>query len=197
MTAVTRLPVPAAIVGLRLHARQPAAESPAAAVVATLLDLGAKRAEQDAQRRAFAQFVAAMQQAVDAVPSTVAARLDEVAAIAVELGLGIAREVVGAALDKGFVDPTPTVARCLRDCVRGADRGEIVLRLHPQDVDAVRSCLAETGELDEELARARFVADRSVPRGGVCAETDAGRLRYDVRQALERISDEVRREVAT
>ena len=43
--------------------------------------------------------------------SFLAGRLDEVATIAVELGLAIAREIVGAAIDKSEVDPTPTTTR--------------------------------------------------------------------------------------
>jgi flagellar biosynthesis/type III secretory pathway protein FliH len=196
MSVVTRLPVQSAIKGLRLHSRQPAAGTPEAGRVTVLLDLGARQAEQDEQLRTAMQFVASMQKAIDALPGTVGARLDEVAALAVELGLAVAREIVGAAIDAGFADPTPTVARCLRDCVHGADRGEITVRMHPDDVEPVRSRLVTMGELDEAVARSRFVADRSVPRGGVTAETDAGRLRYDPRQALERVADEVRREVA-
>ena len=62
------------------------------------------------------------------------------------------------------------------------------------DTDEER--LAEMTELDEEIAAARFEADATVPSGGVRAETGAGRLRYNPREVLERICDEVRREAS-
>lgn len=197
MATVTRLPLASKIKELRLHSRRPAAGTPEAAKVTVLLDLGAQKVQRDAERRLTNDLIVAIGKVVADLPREVGARLDEVAAIAVELGLGIAREVVGAALDKGLVDPTPTVVRCLRDCVHGADRGDLVVRLHPDDVAPVQARLAELPELAEEVARARFVGDRAVPRGGVRAETETGRLRYDPKQALERIAEEVRREVAS
>jgi len=44
-----------------------------------------------------------------------------------------------------------------------------VIRLHPDDLVAVQQNLATTRDLQEELAVARFVADPTVPRGGVRA----------------------------
>lgn len=197
MGLVARLPVQSPIVGLRLHARHPAAGSPTATTVTELLDLGERERRRSAEGKAVTEFVTAMSRAVAELPGTVGARLDEVAAIAVELGLAIAREVAGAALDKGLVDPTPTVVRCLRDCVHGADRDDLVVRLHPGDLELVKSRLATMPEIESEVATARFVADPRVARGGVQAETSTGRLRYDPREIVSRISEEVRREVAT
>ena len=155
-----------------------------AALTVSLLAAGTA----DAQQRAI------MRAQVQTVPGVVQQRLDEIAGIAVELGLGIAREIVGAALDNGQVDPTATVARCLADCVHGSDRADLVVRLHPGDVAAVQTKLQAMPELQQELDAATLVADQSVPRGGVRAETGAGRLHYDPREVLERICDEVRRE---
>jgi flagellar biosynthesis/type III secretory pathway protein FliH len=138
-----------------------------------------------------------MARTVEAVPQQVGQRLDEVAAIAVELGLALAREIVGSALDRGLVDPTPTVVRCLRDCVHGSGKADLVVRLHPLDLEGVQQQLAGMSELQDEVGSARFVADKSVPRGGVRAETGAGRLLYDPSEVLERISAEVRREASS
>lgn len=196
MTTFQKLAVPAPIVGIRLHARHTDPATPQGRKVAWLVSLDAREKQRVADSAALQALARSLQQAVQQLPPAVAGRLDEIAGIAVELGLSIAREIVGNALDKGHVDPTSTVARCLRDCVHGSDRSDLVIRLHPADVDLVRQQLAAFPELQEEVAKARFVADATVARGAVRAETETGRLRYDPREALERVCAEVRREVA-
>ena len=57
--------------------------------------------------------------------------------------------------------------------------------------------LADVTELADEIASSRFVADATVARGGVRAETGSGRLLYDPREVLERICAEVRREASS
>ncbi|MBX3462930.1 MAG: hypothetical protein KF830_07150 [Planctomycetes bacterium] len=197
MTVTTPPRRPAPLIGLRLLPRHPRPGTSAARVVGPLLDLGAREAGRRAERQAVERLVAGADAALTALPALVADRLDQVAALAVELGLAVAREVVGDALDRGLVDPTPTVARCLRDCVHGASRADLVVRLHPDDLALVQQRLAGMEALREEVAAARFVADPSVPRGGVRAETETGRLRYDPRDALERLAAELRREAAS
>ncbi|CAN0490436.1 unnamed protein product, partial [Discosporangium mesarthrocarpum] len=142
------------------------------------------------------ELVDLIKQQVQQQPSEVNGRLDEIAGIAVELGLSIAKEIVGASLEQGRVDPTATVARCLADCVHGSDRGDLVVRLHPEDVAAVQTNLQNMPELANELDAATIVADATIARGGVRAETGAGRLHYDPREVLTRICDEVRREAS-
>jgi len=161
-----------------------------------LLDLEARNLKREADEQVIRDLLAESQSQVDKVPEVINNRLDEIAGISVELGLAIAREIVGAAIDDGKMDPTPIVARCLRDCVHGSDRGDLVIRLNPEDLAGVKTRLAEMTELDEEIAAARFEADATVPSGGVRAETGAGRLRYNPREVLERICDEVRREAS-
>ena len=194
----TSEPSPSArIVALRLHGRRASGGQPLPPRPQSLLDLKARTAARAADDEALRKLIATIGREVQNVPETVRARLDEVAGIAVELGLALAREIVGVALDQGLVDPTPTVARCLADCVHGADRGDLVVRLHPDDLAPVETRLQAMPELAEALAEARLVADRTVPRGGVRAETGAGRLRYDPSEVLERICAEVRREAAS
>lgn len=183
------------LVGVRLHARESAAGAASEGTVDWLMSLQQREAQLQRERQALERMAAAVAKSLGELPQTVAARLDEVAGIAVELGLAVAREIVGDALARGNYDPSATVARCLRDCVHGSRRDDLVVRLHPDDLEPVKARLAGLPELAEEFDKARFVGDARVPRGAVRADTDSGRLRYDPREALERISEEVRREV--
>jgi flagellar biosynthesis/type III secretory pathway protein FliH len=197
MTTTTHSPAATALIGIRLLPRHGRAGTPQAAAATSLLDLGEREARRVAESKLVESLVAHAKRSVSELTTQVGGRLDEVAALAVELGLGIAREIVGAAIDKGFVDPTPTVVRCLRDCVHGATPTDLIVRLHPEDLRLVQERLQAEHEVQDEVAAARFVADPSVPRGGVRAETESGRLRYDPRDALERVAAEVRREAAS
>jgi flagellar biosynthesis/type III secretory pathway protein FliH len=181
---------------LRLHARRDGGGVPCAPRVQQLLDLKQRETQRAAAVQAVLDLVRDARAAVATIPEQVTRHADEVARLAVELGLSIARELVGDALQRGLVDPTPTVLRCLRDCVHGSDRGDLVVRLHPHDLAVVQTALQSAAGLQDEVAAARFVADPTVPRGGVRAETGAGRLRYDPRDVLERMCDEVRREAS-
>ena len=196
MTSTNTVPVPQRLVGLRLHRRSCAGGAPASPRARQLLDLEARNQQREADQQQLRGLLTAAQQQVQDLPQVVNQRLDEVAGVAVELGLSIARELVGAALDQHFVDPTPTVARCLRDCVHGSGGADLVVRLNPDDLAAVKTNLAADPELARAATDAQFVADEGVPRGGVRAETGAGRLHYDPREVLERICEEVRREAS-
>ena len=194
MTTMSAVPVTSRLVGLRLHTRRGPGGVPESGRARQLLDLESRSLKREADEQVMRDLLAESRKQVEAVPGVVGSRLDEIAGISVELGLAIARELVGAAIDDGKVDPTPIVARCLKDCVHGSDRGDLVIKLNPEDLADVKTRLAEMTELDEEVASARFDADATVPSGGVRAETGAGRLRYNPREVLERICDEVRRE---
>lgn len=183
------------MVGVRLHNR--AASSDPAGKVKWLLSLAEREQAKQGERQALVKLCGQIDAATRTLPDVVNARIDEIAGIAVELGLAVAREIVGNALDAGAVDPTPVVARCLRDCVHGSSNDDLVVRLHPDDLQLVQTGLQAMHELSEQVAAARFVADKTLARGAVSAETAAGRLRYDPRQALERVSEEVRREVSS
>jgi hypothetical protein len=184
---------PAQLVGIRLHARGVRGQ-PMPARAKELLDLRERETRREAALTALRDLALTARQTVAAVPGQVNTRLDEVAGLAVELGLALANELVGDALAKGLVDPTPTVVRCLRDCVHGSSRTDLVVRLHPHDLAAVQTNLQGHPEVAEEVAAARFVADPTVPRGGVRAETGSGRMQYDPRDVITRICAEVRRE---
>ena len=196
MTSMSSVPVATRLVGLRLHRRRASGGEALPPRAQALLDLEARNRQIEADEQALRELVQTIKAQVDGVPEAVRMRLDEIAGIAVELGLAVAREIVGAALDKGQVDPTATVKRCLADCVHGSDRADLVVRLHPEDVAAVQTRLAAMPEIADELDRATITADASVNRGGVRAETGAGRLHYDPNEVLARICDEVRREAS-
>lgn len=199
MTGASETATPAVrqLVGVRLHGRSPGAGAPGAKAVAWLYSLQQRQAQRQREREALVAMAGALGKTLAELPQQVGARLDEVAGVAVELGLAVAREIVGDAIRRGAYDPTPTVARCLRDCVHGSRRDDLVVRLHPDDLETVRSRLAELPDLAEEFDQARFVADGRVPRGAVRADTETGRLHYDPREVLERICEEVRREVGS
>ncbi len=186
----------APLLGVRLLARRAAPAGTPPGRAQQLLDLKALQERREAATAAVRELAARARTVVEALPQQVGERLDQIAGIAVELGLALANELVGDALGKGLVDPTPTVVRCLRDCVHGSSRADLVVRLHPEDLPLVQQLLPAHPEVREEAAAARFVADASVPRGGVRAETGAGRLVYDPREVLQRLCDEVRREAS-
>jgi len=189
MTATLKVPFTEDLAGLRMH--RAVAPEEADGRVKWLLSLH----EREQQRQALHSLAVTTTQCLEALPLRVGERLDEIAALSVELGIAIAREIVGDSLDRGHVDPTPTVARCLRDCVHGRSPADLVVRLHPEDVAIVQKNLAEDASLQEQFQLCKFVGDPEIQRGAVRAETESGRLRYDPREALERVSDEVRREV--
>lgn len=197
MTALLKLPVEQPIAGLHLHATAPAAGTAAAAKVQWLLGLGQAQQRRDAEHKALQQIAQATERALQTLPAAVQTRLDAVASMVVELGLAVAREIVGEALAQGHVDPTPTVARCLREAVHGSDAGDLKIHLHPDDLGVVLERLGQQPDLRQRLAAAELVADASTARGAVRAETGAGRLRWDPREVLQRISDEIRREAAS
>lgn len=190
-----RVPLVRKLAGLRLHGLQSTPHRQSAERVEWLVSLRDLEKRRRADSAALHALAAAATDAIEELPGVVRDRLQEVAGMAVELGLAIAREIVGCVLDEGRFDPTAVVKRCLADCVRGTAGSELVVRLNPEDLPLVEQALAAAGDVQEQLERARLVADRAVPRGAVRAETDAGRLEYDPRDALERVSAEVRREV--
>ncbi|MCR9246670.1 MAG: flagellar assembly protein FliH [bacterium] len=192
---VLRIPVTEDIRRLRLHRQGAEPEAAQHSRAVWLLSLRDQQKARAADAAALQALAVATSDALEAVPATVSGRIDEISGIAIEIGLSVAREIVGSALDQGAVDVTPTVARCLRDCVHGSGSGELTICLHPEDLRVAQDQLADHEDLRPQLAAARFVADPRAGRGSVRVETEAGRLKYDPRDVLQRISDEVRREV--
>jgi flagellar biosynthesis/type III secretory pathway protein FliH len=185
------LPLRRPLRGVRLHVVTPSPTPP----VARLLEL--KERERAAVRTAgeLGACLAALQRAVGALPSQVEARLAEVAAMATELGLALAREVVGAAVEQGLCDPRRAVERCLREAVPGSTGATVRVCAAPADLAILRARIAETPELSEQTADAEFAADPALPRGAVRIETGAGRAQWDPQDTVERLCRALREEL--
>ncbi len=186
------LPVDRPMAGIRLLPRAPVPGSDAARKVQWLAELGESRKRQQQDSQHLQAIVSSVGAAVRQAQATVAQRLDELSGLTVDLALHVAREIVGDALDEGMVDPTATVARCLRDALTGPDGDDLMIHLNPEDLGLVMDRLAEHPELKEQLARATIRPDTSLTRGEVRAETGLGRLHYDPRAVFERVAEAVR-----
>ena len=182
----------APIRAVRVLSRSAFADESTRGKVKWLMSLGDLKARRDAEQKSLLTIAQAVARAVQQTQATVQQRTDELAALVVELGLAVAREIVGSALDRGDVDPTPTVVHCLRDCVHGSSESDLVVRLHPDDMAIVQARVAAMPELHESVALTKFLADPSLGRGEVRAATEAGKLRYDPREAFERVAAAVR-----
>lgn len=191
-TATSKLPLRERLVGLRLLSRRPVPDSDAARTVEWLLDLGVSQQRQQAESDALQATARAIGRTLQGLQQTVQTRLDQVAAQVVELGLAVAREIVGDAMARGLLDPTPMVLHCIRDCVHGTDGADLRVHLHPDDLGPVLDRLASMPELRDLLARSELLPDPGLTRGAVRAETGAGRLRYDPEEAFERMAAAVR-----
>lgn len=178
--------------GVRVLSRSANADAATRGKVKWLVSLGEQKARREAELKALQATAQAVQRAMQQSQASVTQRVDELAALVVELGLSVAREIVGAALDRGDVDPTPTVVHCLRDCVHGSDDEDLVVKLHPDDLALVSERLRTMPDLADAVAKAKFVADATLGRGEVRASTDAGKLRYDPRETFERVAAAVR-----
>lgn len=178
--------------GVRLMRNVAAGDAPAIATARWLVQLGEARARREAESKSLQSVVQGMQRTLQQVNTTVVQRLDAIAETVVELGLAVAREIVGEAIDKGLLDPTPTVVHCLRDCVHGSSGGDLVVHLHPDDLAPVLTRLSQMPELRAQLAACRMVPDPALARGAVRAETATGRLRYDPAEVFDRVAATVR-----
>lgn len=103
---------------------------------------------------------------------------EELAGVALE----VARKILGEAL---CAAPERVLALVRSALAPVRDRREVVLRLHPLDVELVR---AELPRLSALLGRALGLAlheDAGLARGGVVVETEAGRVDARVEAQLE------------
>jgi flagellar biosynthesis/type III secretory pathway protein FliH len=190
--AVLRVELDEPVRAVRLLSRSAAGDAAAAAKAQWLVTLGEARARRLAESQALQTTTQAVQRTLQQLTASVGSRVDQIAAMVVELGLCVAREIVGQALDRGAVDPTATVVHCLRDCVHGPAGADLVVHLHPDDLAPVLAALALHPELQQQIAQCRILPDATLARGAVRAETGAGRLRYDPREVFERVAAAVR-----
>lgn len=104
---------------------------------------------------------------------------------AVELALGIARQLVRAELSEGTHD----VERIVRDTLAqsGVGRGACVVHLHPADFERLRNVVFRAGT--------KLEADEDVPRGSVHVTTPKGLLVHEVDACLDAITERLRGEL--
>ena len=136
------------------------------------------------------------QDAVAQLPGMVRQNLEGVSALATELGLAVAREIVGEAIHRGAIDPSSTVLRCLEDMTTNLSGEDIEVRTHPEDLSQVLAEVDRDSALKAKLEHSRFLPDPGLARGAVRIHTRIGSLTYDHREVLTRVSNEVRAAVA-
>lgn len=192
MRPATKIALTEPIRGIRLLTRAATADPQTATKARWLVRLGEARDRRAAETQSLQTTAQALQRSLQQLNATVGTRIDQIAEMVVELGLAVAREIVGDALERGAVDPTTTVVHCLRDCVHGTDGADLAVYLHPDDLAPVMTRLAAMPELRNEVAQSRLLPDAALSRGAVRAETGAGRLRYDPREVFERVASAVR-----
>lgn len=196
MSADVKLSFSRPLRGLRPHGAPPVPDAERTSGPGEWLFNLRERALAETRRHAaFQTCLEGIDRAVDAMVATVERRIEEMGAQVTELGLALASEVLGAALEQGLADPTPTVIRCLRESVFREGDGEVEVYLAPDDLGPVLDRLDTHPELRERVARVRFSIDPQLERGSVRMETAYGRLVYDPAEVLQRICDEVRREL--
>ncbi len=147
-------------------------------------------------RRALINLAGQIEESVAQLQPIVTANVQQVAAIATELGMAIAKEIVGQAVDEGRFDPSPIVERCLLNSVRGSDRADARIELCPDDLNLVVEQLQANPETRARVQTVEFVANPAMERGCVNVSSQSGRLVYDPDEVLERICAEIRRGVA-
>ncbi len=190
--SVLRIALSQPVRALRLY-RTKDREDPLAGSEHQLFGLQEKQRQDAADREALLSCIGSIEQQLGDIPAHVTDNLGQVAALATEIGLAVAREVVGAAADRGLVDTTAVVKRCLDHAVGGAEPGHIHIQLSPDDLSTVLGCLGSDSSMRERMQQVEFGPDPSLPRGHVRVQSGSGRLVYDPQEVLTRISDEVRK----
>lgn len=196
MTAVARFEVKLRrpLRGVRLHAvpRDLAASVPH---VRKLLDLRAdaeaRAAADAATRESVSRCALAVESAIGQLPQIVGARFDEIAGVATELGLALARAVVGELVDARAVDVQQVVRRCLEEIADTPANRVVRIKASPDDLGVLNAAFVEMPDLAARARGAEFVADPHLGQGTVIVETTAGATFYDPRDAIERICNEV------
>lgn len=184
--------LPRRLRALRLHAQQH--ERHVERQRAQRLSSLAQKAEHEASARdAMLSCIEDIERQLEAIPMLVAANLEQVSDLATEIGLAVAREIVGSAVEQGLVDTTAVVRRCMDHAVGGAGTSKLRIQLSPDDLSTVIQTLDEHPDMRERMQQVELRPDTSVERGQVRVETGAGSLFYDPEEVLTRISDELRR----
>ena len=106
------------------------------------------------------------------------------------LSIGVARHVLGAEF---AADPTLVASLVTRALALAAINGPLTMRLHPDDLDAIRD-LVNVREAAATAVDLRWVADASILRGGCVVEGPAsvvdGRIDRVLLDIYEKLSSE-------
>lgn len=153
-----------------------------------LLELRDAALEQQSAREATQACSAALVQQLTELRGLVEERLAAVATLATELGLAVAREIVAVAIDRQTIDPLPAVRRCLQACVTSGERAGMTVYVSAADHQRLRSLA--------ELQNVHLAVAPELTAGSVRVHTEAGSVVYDPLEVLQRVSDELRRELS-
>jgi flagellar assembly protein FliH len=135
----------------------------------------------------------ALASALNSVAELRAQVADEVERGAVALGLRIAEQALGGAID---ADPDRVV-----DAVRGAlrcltDRARVTILVNPEDMDAVRAATADLMARLGGIETCDVQAERRVSRGGAVVRTLEGEVDATLETKLARARDVIAAELA-
>jgi flagellar assembly protein FliH len=130
-------------------------------------------------RAALAPAVTALLRATEEIERQDRTTLTQLEDVAVALVYDLVESLLGRELELAEAPARDSLARAL---ALAPDRGAVVVRLHPDDLDAIAAVAAETAP-----GRAiELVADGSVERGGCVVEVGACRVDAQLGPALER-----------
>jgi flagellar assembly protein FliH len=127
----------------------------------------------------FAPALAALTQAADRLQAADAITLEELNERATAFALDIARDLIGHHLAAAADPGAEAIGRAI---ALAPDRGDLVVRLHPADIDAL-------GDIDGLVPgrEVTIVADAGVQPGGCLLEVGACRIDAQIGPALERV----------
>lgn len=177
---------------LRVH-RAPPADAPTGRAAELLAMVDVERADQQVRERVHAAM-AVVQQTVAGLPAAVAERLDAIESLVVDLGLGLAEQVVGEVAAAGRADVTAAVRRCLDEVVDAQRTPQAEVRMHPEDLAEALPWLE--AECATRVGAVSFVPEPALARGTVRVHSEAGHLVYDPAEVLQRVLAAARSAVA-
>ena len=195
MTARLRTPMHQPLRGIKIHRAPEVAHQPSPRAV-WLMSLREAQVRETRRQAELSATLDGLREQAARLPAVVDHKLGAVAALATEIGLTVAREVVGQAVQQGVIDPAPAVRRCLEEASVGLTGTKLEIRLHPEDLSLVMTELEGDPLLRDKVECATFVPDPGLSRAAVRIDTESGRLKYECGEVLDRISQEVRGSLA-
>jgi flagellar biosynthesis/type III secretory pathway protein FliH len=137
-------------------------------------------------RRQLAQLRQALEQALRDFDQAKRELLAEAEAGVISLALAIARRVCKRI---GNADTTPAIENTRHALALARNQADLELRLHPDEMDAVRAAVPELLERAAGIEHVRVLADEQVSRGGCVLSMRDGAIDATIEAQLERIAD--------